>query len=119
MEKILPYIQVLALVLTIIIIPLLNRSVHAFEQKDKENKEEIEKLDKKTQQRVEKLEKKFDAIDEIKTEIANIRSDMADKYVKKDDWLYTQGEVNKKLDRMFELLYELRGVMRRNENNGS
>ena len=116
MEKVLPYIQVLALLMTIIIVPLLNRSVRAFEQKDKENREEIEKSKKETKERVEKLEQKFDAIDEIKTEIANIRSDMADKYVKKDDWLYTQGEVNKKLDRMFELLYEMRGCIRRNEN---
>lgn len=75
------------------------------ERLDKTN----DKLDEVSKQFAQTIEEKMKCVDGLSKDLQDFKGKVADEYVKKTDYLHTNGEIMKKLDRIWDLLYAMKG----------
>lgn len=102
-DEILKVVQIIVQIVTVILIPLLNREIKRLEAADRDNKERLDKLEQDNKERLDKLEQN------CKDNCSNL----AKGYVSKDEYLKTNGEIFRKLDDIIKNLYELKGEFKK------
>ncbi len=101
-------LQIANIVLVVIIIPMVKyifaREVSSIEEKIKRNNDYIEEIHKKLTENVDALQKDFQCFKEK----------VAEDYLKKRDFNGMVSDITKKLDKLYDIILEMRG----NAKNG-
>lgn len=73
-----------------------------FSKLDKDIKETLQKSEKNIKEHTEK-------IDQLREDFNEHKEDVSKEYVRKSDYLQTTGEIMKKLDKIFDILLDMKG----------
>lgn len=103
-------LQILTTVIIGIIGFFIKRELKKLEEADNENKNKIQALEKDMYKKFDEIREdcktcKFENIEKLNF----IKDDMSKEFVRKVDYLQTTGEIMKKLDKIFDILFELKG----------
>lgn len=60
------------------------------------------------------FKRELNRVESVITEVSELRTKLAEEYVRKDDYNRTNGEIQRKLDKMMDMLFE----MNKNLNGG-
>lgn len=90
----LPIVQFAVQVLTLLVVPMVKREVSKLEKADEDNSQRIDQVEK--------------SVNELKIEVS-------DNYVRKQDYAKTTGEMLKKLDEISKIVYEIKGELKGRE----
>ena len=82
----------------------IKQSLSSMESKINKNNDRIEEVNK---QLTKTIEEKMECVDELSRELQSFKGKVADEYVKKFDYYQTNGEIMKKLDRIWDILLQL------------
>lgn len=88
---------------------LMRRSITEMDKKIDEAKRRIDEMSTKLDQSNERLEK---SLGELRKEFYEYKDKAADEFVKKSDFVHVTSDIGKKLDRVYDILLDLKGRVR-------
>lgn len=103
-------LQILTTLVIAIIGFFIKRELRSLEEADTENKNKINTLEKEMYRKIDEVKEdcktcKCENIEKVNL----IKEDISKEFVRKSDYLQTTGEIMKKLDKIFDILFELKG----------
>lgn len=101
-------LQIITVTVIGIIAFFIKRELKKLEDADRENKNRIEALENEIYKRLEafKVDCNKCTVESIRM-MSDFRDEISKEYVKKEDYFQTASDINKKLDKIYDMLYEL------------
>jgi L-serine deaminase len=97
----------------------IKRELTKLEQADEENKNKIISIEKDLNSKIEKVSKENALSNsEILEQLNDFKGNVSKEYVRKEDSLQTTSEIMKRLEKIYDMLYEMRGSIRGGSKNG-
>jgi uncharacterized membrane protein YhiD involved in acid resistance len=103
-------LQIITTLIIAIIGFFLKRELKRLEDADKKNEDNIASLRSETDCKVEKVREENEKLHlEVMKSMNDFKESVAKEFVRRMDYIQTTGEINKKLDRIFDILLEMKG----------
>lgn len=88
---------------------LIKRELSRLDEKDKENQSSICRVETDLKNKIEKTDNSINALIQC---LNDFKEDVGKDYVKKSDYLQNTSEIMKRLDKIYDMLYEMQGRLR-------
>lgn len=106
-------LQVITTLVIAIIGFFIKRELSKLEKADEENKSRITGLERDLNCKIDKVRSEGERYNcEVLEKLNEFKEDVSKEYVRKEDYLQTTGEIMKRLDKIYDMLYEMKGKVR-------
>lgn len=106
-------LQVITTLVIAIIGFFIKRELAKLEKADEENKTRITGLEKDLQGKIDGIRSENERCNcEVLERLNEFKEDVSKEYLRKQDYFQTTGEIMKRLDKIFDMLYELKGSVK-------
>lgn len=106
-------LQVITTLVIAIIGFFIKRELTKLEKADEDNKTRISSIEKDLHCKIDKVRSESEKCNcEVLERLNEFKEDVSKEYVRKEDYLQTTGEIMKRLDKIYDMLYEMKGNVR-------
>jgi len=105
--------QVVSTLVIAIIGGIFKRELSRLEKADEENKSRMSSIEKELSSRIENVRVENEKCNyEVSGRLNEVKEDINKEFVRKEDYLQTTGEILKRLEKIYDMLYEMKGTVR-------